>query len=237
MLRCELWILERKDIQILQSFQRYAARRIQRLHLRSLNLTSRVCLGWMDIIRYIMAKKALFIRTVFTMKDYIPIRAVLVESVLRDDNNIEMENAFNSPIIDLLNACHTLNLMHLVRDMARGAHYSKEMWKKTVWGNAWVMEVAEWHLLAANEPSLDLINKVTTEPVYSIWWQMSDGNRSILRKCETMVRILCKATLLKDDDCRLKGQPLGSRMCIRCEFGCPRDRDTYGYAMPFQCPS
>ena len=42
---CELWILEQKDIQILQSFQRYAARRIQRLHLRSLNLTSRVCLG------------------------------------------------------------------------------------------------------------------------------------------------------------------------------------------------
>ena len=123
--------------------------------------------------------------------------------------------------------------MPLVRDMARGAHYSKAMWKKIVWGNAWAIEVAEWRLLTGNEPSLELINKVTIEPVYSIWWQMSDRNRSILRKCETMVRILCKATLLKDDDCRLKGQPFGSRMCIRCELGA-LETATH---MIMQCPS
>ena len=57
---CELWVLSVKDVQILQSFQRYAARRIQRFHSRSLNATSRVCLGWIDIIRLIMVKKLFF---------------------------------------------------------------------------------------------------------------------------------------------------------------------------------
>ena len=68
---CELWVLEQKDIQLLQGFQRYAAGRIQRLHPRSLNLTSRICLGWIDIIRFIVAKKVLFVRTVIVMKEYI----------------------------------------------------------------------------------------------------------------------------------------------------------------------
>ena len=113
------------------------------------------------------------------------------------------KNEYKSPITDLINACHTLNLMPMVRDMARGALFSKSMWKKIVWGNAWTMEVDEWRLLAGNEPSLDLLDKVTFEPVYSIWWQMSDRNRAILRKCEVMIKILCKASLLKDDDCRL----------------------------------
>ena len=28
--------------------------------------------------------------------------------------------------------------------MASGALFSKSMWKKIVWGNAWTMEVDEW---------------------------------------------------------------------------------------------
>ena len=57
---CELWVMSKKDIQILQGFQRYAARRIQRFLSRSLNATSRMCLGWIDIICLIMVQKALF---------------------------------------------------------------------------------------------------------------------------------------------------------------------------------
>ena len=48
-----------------------------------------------------------------------------------------------------------------------------------------------------------------------------------------MVKILCKATLLKDDDCRLKGQPFGSRMCIRCLLG-SLENATH---MIMQCPA
>ena len=124
-------------------------------------------------------------------------------------------------------------MMPMVRDMARGVIFSKSMWKRIVWGNAWTLEVDEWRLLARNEPSLDLIGKVAPLPVYSIWWQISDRNRTILRRCEVMVKILCKASLLKDDDCRLKGQPFGSRMCIRCPLG-SLDNATH---MIMQCPA
>ena len=40
---CEVWFLKEKDEQLLLAFQRYAARRIQRLHPRSLNVTSTAC--------------------------------------------------------------------------------------------------------------------------------------------------------------------------------------------------
>ena len=48
-----------------------------------------------------------------------------------------------------------------------------------------------------------------------------------------MVKILCKASLLKDDDCRLKSRPFGSRMCTRCSPGAPED----GMHMIMQCPA
>ena len=230
---CELWVLEQKDIQILQSFQRYAARRIQRLHSRSRNLTSRVCLGWLDIVLYITAKKALFVRTIFEMKEYIPIRAVLIDRMLDVNLNVETQNVFKSPLMDLIKACHTLNLMPQLRSMARGAHFSKIAWKKSVWSNAWALENTDWQLLVGNESGIELLSKVIEMPTYSIWWQMSDGNHGILRRCEVMIKILCKATLLKDDDCRLRGQPFGSRMCIRCELGALENASH----MIMQCPA
>ena len=57
---CEIWFIKQKDIDILLAFQRYAARRVQRLHPRSLNITSVTCLGWMSIINYIKARKLIF---------------------------------------------------------------------------------------------------------------------------------------------------------------------------------
>ena len=85
-----------------------------------------------------------------------------------------------------------------------------------------------YHQKACNEGFLKLGN------LYSKPEQvLSDRNRSILRRCEVMIKILCKASLLKDDDCRLKGQPFGSRMCIRCVL-CALETATH---MIMQCPA
>ena len=126
---CELWIMKKKDIQMLQCFQRYSARRLQRLHPRSLSATSRVCLGWLDIVRYIMARKAIFIRTIFVMKDYIPIKTILVDRIVRTPHDDIVPNTHNSPITDILNTCVQFNLMPCVRMMARGTILSKAKWK------------------------------------------------------------------------------------------------------------
>ena len=126
---CELWIIKHKDIHLLQGFQRYSARGLQRLHPRSLKSTSRICLGWIDIILYIMAKKALFIRTIFVMKDYIPIKSVLVQRIVNMREAI-IPNTYDSPIIDIINATISLGLFPKVQQMANGTITSKEAWKK-----------------------------------------------------------------------------------------------------------
>ena len=230
---CELWILKQKDIQILQSFQRYAARRIQRLHPRSLNATSRVCLGWIDVVYYIMAKKAIFIRSIIMMKDYIPIRNVLAARLEEYPNSISTANAHDSPIFDLLNTCSSLKLLPTVRTMMEGTFVSKKKWKDMVWASAWACELNDWYNLDGVPKEFDLLSKVSVGPSYSVWWQISDRNHTMMRMCEVMVKILCKASLLKDDDCRLKRQPCGSRMCTRCELGAPEN----GIHMIMQCPA
>ena len=42
---CEIWILKKKDIGMLNDFQKYSAKRIQRFNPRALNATSSACLG------------------------------------------------------------------------------------------------------------------------------------------------------------------------------------------------
>ena len=97
---CELWVMSNKDVQIFQAFQRYAARRIQRFHSRSLNATSRVCLGWIDIIRLIMVKKAFFLRTIIMMEVHIPIRVVLIRRIVEFPLEGLKDNPYSSPITD-----------------------------------------------------------------------------------------------------------------------------------------
>ena len=38
-----------------------------------------------------------------------------------------------------------------------------------------------------------------------------------MKKCEIMIKLLCHASLLKQDDGRLRGAPFGSRSCILCQ--------------------
>ena len=183
---CELWILKHKDIQILQGFQCYATRRIQRLHPRSLNVTSRMCLGWIDVIYYIMAKKAIFVRTIIMMKDYIPIRNILAARLRDYPNSASAANMYDSPIYDLLNTCSILNLLPTIRTMMEGTFISKGRWKDLVWTSAWFHELKDWHSPDEIPKGLDLLDKVMVGPSYSTWWQLSDINslatRSAIRR-------------------------------------------------------
>ena len=69
-------------------------------------------------------------------------------------------------------------------------------------------------------------------PVYSVWWQLSDMDRSILRQCEVMVKILCHCTRLKGENCRLIKGTIGARMCILCELAAEEN----ARHMIMQCP-
>ena len=205
---CELWILKCKDIAILEDFQRYAAKRIQRLHPKSLNITCRMSLGWIGIIRLIMVKKIMFLRTILVMDDFIPIRRVLLAKIESYPDEGTVPNPYDSPCIDLLNTCASFGLTGEIRQLAAGGVLSKARWRHIVWSRAWEDEYEEWENTDFECKSLELMGKVAHSPMYSIWWQLSDSNPSWMRQSELMVRILCKSTLLKDDDIRLKRLPL-----------------------------
>ena len=212
---CEVWFIKQKDIDILLAFQRYAARRVQRLHPRSLNITSETCLGWMSFIIYIKARKLIFLRTIACMEEYFPLKGILTERV----NNFRPENGDlkESPINQMLQYSVQLGLLEYVQNMSNGRLLSKSAWEKLVWERAWECETVEWHDHMTNNPILSLVRLISPFPTYSIWWQISDYDHRYMRRCETTMKLLCHASLLRYDDCRLKNLPFGAHMCILCD--------------------
>ena len=121
---CEAWVIKPKDIDMLQGFQRLAARRIQRLHARSINSTSTACLGWMDIIRVINAKKLFFVRSIACMNDYALIKPIFkgrLDEFLEED-----ENLFDSPVNQMLKKAFEFQVINEIRNMFNGVMISKQ---------------------------------------------------------------------------------------------------------------
>ena len=231
---CEVWILKKRDIEMLNSFQRYASKRIQRFNIRALNATSSACLGWINIIRLIKVKKMLFLRTIFLMNEINPIRQVLIQKTEANIGaNFPIDNTQDSPIIDLLNVSYEYGMLDKVRQFARGAIFSKEVWKKVIWAAAWQIEMDEWEHKTHNSNTHSLLGMVMEGPAYNIWWQVSDADHTLVRACELMVKLLCKGSKLKSDDIRLRGSTVFTRMCSHCDLGSLEDT----LHLIMQCPA
>ena len=228
---CEAWVLKQKDNEILMAFQRYAARRLQRFHPRSLNITSFVNLGWMSVTNIIKARKLIFLRTILVMKEFMPIRLILIERI-RDFVDGD-DNLYDSPVKQALQITNEFGLWDVIGDMVDGNLLSKSQWKKIVWERAWAKEKEVWNEEFLNNRHLDLVKLVMPHPGYSIWWSISDQNRGYMKRCELMVRILCHTTMLKGDDCRLRRATYAEKMCILCEIGGVEDAKH----IIMQCPS
>ena len=215
---CEIWVLKPNDISLLETFQRYCAKRIQRLHPRSLNATCMMCLGWINIVRLIMVKKMMFARTIYVMDEVIPIKQVLVERTreLNGEGGL-VDNPYDSPITEIINTSINLGLCEHLQNFANGNIMSKPQWKKKVWAAAWGKELEKWQEIVDTEP-LSMLRNITTGPTYSIWWQLSDLDPTLVKKCEVMVKLICKASKLKYDDPKLKRKPFAARMCVKCNL-------------------
>ena len=66
---CELWVLTDEDIRLIEDFQTYAGRRIQRFRQNSPRATSYVGLSWIRLEIFIYITKLLFIRTIAVMSE------------------------------------------------------------------------------------------------------------------------------------------------------------------------
>ena len=139
----ELWILNAKSTALIEAFQIYACKRIQRLYSRVPNAPVLFSLGWMRLERYIQVKKMLFIRSVMTLDDQTLSRKVFCERarVFFQNPNLANLETNHSVVLDLLEVASIFNMYEDVRDMVdRDRFFSKNAWKTRVWARAWELE-------------------------------------------------------------------------------------------------
>ena len=131
-----------------------------------------------------------------------------------------MRNMFNSPLFDIFNSCLRLGLLEQLVKMAKGMIpiMSKTGWSKLVWEKAWTLDDAYWKSLLATTDDNNILYKTIGVPRYLSWWQISDNYPRHAKMCESLARLVCKTSLLKSDDYRLKGLTHSNRACNNCDL-------------------
>ena len=232
----ELWILNDRSIKLIEAFQTYAGKKVQRLFVRAPNTCAFFGLGWLRLERLIEVKKLLFARSILMLKEEEPSRRIFCTRVQEYLENPEegKENVRGSIVFDLLNVADIFGFMNEIVNMAQAGHFwSKRVWREKVWKRAWALDDCYWRIQSRLHRSLDILSNICTGPNYTVWWQMADNNRMLLRCCETMMKIITHASLLRSDDVRLKGAPPAARFCILCDLS---ELDDVGH-MVMSCPS
>ena len=121
-------------------------------------------------------------------------------------------------ILDIVNKYLITYLLTEVDGMSMGTRYfSKNQWKKLVWTNAWALENRDWNIRSR----LFMITKyidLTRDSVKTlIWWQLGDKSHGIMNCCETMVKLVFRASRLKSDNYQNKNDPTKRPYCELCQ--------------------
>ena len=216
---CELWILDDAVLTLLEDFQNYIGKKVQRLHPRSPNICSYYGLCWMRLERMVQIRKMMFIRTIMVMGDHDLPKTIFCERAKLYFSNLEagIENVSRSAVFDLLNTSTVFNMQNEIRNMVERQHfYPKSIWKNMVWKKGWELECVYWRIERQMHKSLDLLSGVSNVTRYNNWWALSDKYPERMRECEIIVKILCHASALRDDDVKYKSQLGTNRMCDMC---------------------
>ena len=220
---CEMWVLSVNDVVNLEFFQRYAARRIQRLPQRCPKESCMYGLGWMRIERVIHVKKLLFIRSILAMKDDETIKKIFLRRLEEFCNDPDKcsQNACRSPILDILTIAGNFNIYNLIKNyIENGILPSKSTWSKRIWHEAWSLE----DQLSRNnslflEEGASIMKQVLGPSEYLPWWALSDRKPYLIRMAENLAKILSHSSQLREDDYNLKGKPTSHKVCPNCDLG------------------
>ena len=145
---------------LLESFQLYAAKKIQRFYAKVPNACCLYALGWMRLERFVQVKKMLFIQSILNLDDQVLSRKIFCEraTVIFESEGHHLNETSFSLVNDLLNTADIFNLWDEVRNMVlRGHRYAKFAWKTKVWERAWDLEDVYWRLQFNVCRSLDII--------------------------------------------------------------------------------
>ena len=216
----ELWVLKEQDIEALDNFQRYAARRFQRFSKRTPRETSVRGLGWMRIENFIYAKKVIFIRSICVMEDGSMYKDVLKYrcEVFNSDVEKYSKNEADSPIFEMLKSAILYGLYQEVLYMINtGCHFSKKEWSNLVWEKAWYVEELDRNFSRNFFETGTLLNDIMGESNYLIWWEIGDKFPELMQYCEVLAKIVCRTSRLKSDDYNFKDQLISIRSCELCD--------------------
>ena len=220
----ELWVLQASDLYELDLFQRQIGRRMQRFHSRSPIHTSIRGLGWMRLETVVYAKKVMYLRTILCMEEGTIYRRVLtsrLEEFLLDTTSASRNEHF-SPLFDIFRVTIMFGMMNMTINMVNGTHfYSKSVWKREVWANAWKIENEEWEYTSALFSDSYYLNAVLGDTrEHLIWWEISNRDPSYMLICENIAAIICRASALKSDSVEFKRTLPSVRACQSCDnFG------------------
>ena len=166
-------------------------------------------------------KKLMFIRSILVMDQDVPTRVIFcdrTEFYLENRNDGDV-NIHRSPVFDLLNTCVVFGFLDKICDMVRLHHfYSRAKWKEMVWKRGWELEDIHWELENRLHRSLGLMKNISVDCRYLTWWRISDKYPTLIKKCETLVKIVSHSSILRSDDLRLKNQTNVAKMCDLCNL-------------------
>ena len=131
----EIWHLNNSVISLLEGFQNYAAKKIQRFYGRVPNACSLYALGWMRLERFIQVKKMMFIHAIMVLNDQTLSRSIFCEraNVILGQGPVEIDESEFSVVQDLVKTTSLFNLLDDVRNrITLGLQYSKQTWKNKV---------------------------------------------------------------------------------------------------------
>ena len=217
---CEIWVMDGPKCELIENFQNYVGKRVQRFHPKTPNICSYYSLGWMRLERVIQIKKLMFIRSILVMEDHAVAKKIFCERANFYFRNIldGRANIHSSIVFDLLNVCDIFDLLEEVKNLIQRQHfYPKPVWKEMVWKRGWTLEDVHWQIEKQLFKNLELLKEISVDCRYLNWWMMLDNDPSITRKCEILAKLICHASMLKSDDFKLKRQSNVHKMCELCD--------------------
>ena len=216
---CELWILNDEDVKLLEDFQTYAGRRIQRFAQNSPRVTSYVGLGWIRLEMFVYIKKLLFIRTIAILDDNSMYKHIFRARFndFNDNKDVCTINRLQSVTFDILRTADNFGLYEIVGQMLDGTRvYSKKQWRDIVWKRAREIDNYDWYYRTQFFSVTAHLKSVmdTVKPI--VWWQLGDHCPELMQQCETMSKLICGASRLKSDSYMYKNDCINRPYCDMC---------------------
>ena len=175
----------------------------------------------MKLTTFISAKKVLFVLAIVRNNTgaLSKILKLRLEEFVNDRAKCQ-SNRYRSPLFDIFTECARFDVLRTLQDMVNGCTplISKSKWSMLVWQRAWIIEDAFWNGTNLIMKENDLLVGTMSNANYLTWWQLSDIHPEHMRACEIMARLVCHASRLKGDDCRLKSLPYSHRTCANCDL-------------------